>query len=94
MAQRSLPTPTDAFSILSDEALLRQPKLFELGVAPFSSSTLWRKVKSKEFPAPIKVSPQITAWRVGDIRQWLKCPGDFVARCSKSMREPGKEGAK
>lgn len=72
MAQKSPPAPADAFSILSDEALLRQPKLAEFGVAPFSASTLWRKVKSKEFPAPIKVSAQITAWRVGDIRNWLR----------------------
>jgi len=38
---------------------------------PFSSATLWRKVKSGEFPAPKKLSERVTAWRVEDVRQWL-----------------------
>lgn len=39
---------------------------------PFSAPTLWRKVKAKTFPAPVKLSDRVTAWRVGDVRDWLK----------------------
>jgi prophage regulatory protein len=41
------------------------------GLIPFSATTLWRKVNSKEFPAPVKLSDNVTAWRVEDVRQWL-----------------------
>lgn len=39
---------------------------------PFSAPTLWRKVKAKTFPAPVKLSERVTAWRVGDVREWLR----------------------
>lgn len=41
------------------------------GVLPFSSATLWRKVKAAEFPRPVKLSERVTAWRVEDVRQWM-----------------------
>lgn len=50
---------------------LRQSQLIPL-VIPFSSATLWRKVKSGDFPAPVKLSERITAWRVEDVRAWMQ----------------------
>jgi prophage regulatory protein len=41
-------------------------------IVPFSPATLWRKVKSKHFPAPVKLSSRITAWRLQEIRDWLQ----------------------
>lgn len=41
------------------------------GIVPASGSTIWRWIKNDQFPAPIKISSNITAWRVGSIRQWL-----------------------
>jgi prophage regulatory protein len=38
---------------------------------PFSGSTLWRRVKAGTFPAPVKVSSNITAWNVEKVRAWL-----------------------
>ena len=35
---------------------------------PFSHTTLWRKVREKTFPAPLKISENVTAWRAEDIR--------------------------
>ncbi len=49
---------------------LRQSQLIPI-IVPFSSATLWRKVKSGEFPAPVKLSERITAWKVEDIRAWM-----------------------
>jgi prophage regulatory protein len=43
-------------------------------IVPFSPATLWRKVNSKDFPAPVKLSERITAWRVEDVRDWLQRP--------------------
>jgi predicted DNA-binding transcriptional regulator AlpA len=41
-------------------------------IIPFSATTLWRKIARNEFPAPVKLSEGITAWRVEDVREWLK----------------------
>ena len=38
---------------------------------PFSAPTLWRKVREGTFPAPIKLSDRVTAWKVGTVRAWL-----------------------
>lgn len=41
-------------------------------VIPFSSATLWRKVKSGDFPKPVKISERVTAWKVEDVRAWMQ----------------------
>lgn len=41
------------------------------GIIPFSPTTLWRKVAAGEFPAPVKLSARVTAWRVEDVREWM-----------------------
>lgn len=40
-------------------------------VVPVSKSTWWEGVKSGRFPAPIKLSPRVTVWRVEDIRNLI-----------------------
>lgn len=73
---------TDAipsFDDLADTALarlsqlVRDPKRPSLPTPlPFSAATLWRKVRAQSFPAPVRLGPAITAWRVGDVRAWLR----------------------
>ena len=46
------------------------------GLLPFSNSTLWRKVGAREFPAPVKLSAGVTAWRVEDVRAWMATCGE------------------
>lgn len=41
------------------------------GIVPISSASLWRGVKAGTFPAPVKLSNRVTAWRVEDIRAWM-----------------------
>ena len=68
------------FDELPDEALIRLSLLLACSLIPFSTSTLWRRVRARTFPRPMRISSQVTAWRVGDIRKWLKNPGAFVAQ--------------
>jgi predicted DNA-binding transcriptional regulator AlpA len=49
---------------------LRQRELLA-SYLPFSATTLWRKIKSGEFPQPVKLSPGIIAWRSSDVFEWL-----------------------
>ena len=59
------------FDGLADAAFVRQARLIP-DVVPFSSATLWRMVAAGKFPAPVKLSERVTAWRVGDVREWLQ----------------------
>ena len=54
---------------------VRQSQLIP-AIFPFSSATLWRKVKDGTFPQPVKLGPRITAWRVDDIRAIVANFGD------------------
>lgn len=70
------------FDALPDSALLREAQLVPspkrpnaTPVLPFSAATLWRRVRDGSFPAPLKLSAGITAWRVGDVRSWLNACG-------------------
>lgn len=67
------------FDALPDSAFIREAQLVQSpkrpetpAPLPFSAPTLWRKVKSGTFPAPCKLSARVTAWRVGDVRAWIK----------------------
>ena len=64
---------TDAASLfggLPGTGYVRQAQLIP-DIVPFSSATLWREVKAGRFPAPVKLSQRVTAWRVEDIRAWM-----------------------
>jgi predicted DNA-binding transcriptional regulator AlpA len=59
------------FDTLPDTGYIRQSQLIP-DVVPISSATLWRKCKSGTFPKPVRLSERVTAWRVGDVRNWLE----------------------
>lgn len=57
------------FDALPDSALLRERQL--LCILPYSAPTLWRRVKSGDFPQPVRLPGCITCWRWSEVRQWL-----------------------
>ena len=67
----------------SDDAFIRLKQLIDLHVIPFSASTYWRKVKQGKFPSPEKISEQITATRVKDVREWASDPSGYRAPARK-----------
>ena len=51
------------------EQLIRLPKLLiRLGV---SRSTVYRRVKNGEMPAPVHPSPRCTAWKLSEVDSWM-----------------------
>ncbi|MEN1942388.1 AlpA family phage regulatory protein [Luteimonas sp. MJ293] len=58
---------------LPASALLREREL--LPIIPFSSPTLWRRVKSGDFPQPIRLEGRMTCWRWGEVKAWLEAQG-------------------
>lgn len=65
-------------TILPSTGFIRQNQLVGnksqgiTGLIPFSPATLWRKVSLGEFPAPVKLSVGVTAWKVEDVRAWIE----------------------
>lgn len=43
------------------------------GVIPIGRSSWWAGVRAGRFPAPVKLGPRTTAWRVEDIRKLIAC---------------------
>jgi prophage regulatory protein len=54
---------------LPPEGYLRLPQV--LSVIPVSRSAWWAGCKTGRYPAPVKLSPRVTVWRVADIRALL-----------------------
>ena len=44
------------------------------GPIPVSKSTWWEGVRRGRYPAPVKLGPRITAWRVEDILKLIEHP--------------------
>ena len=61
---------TPNFDELPDSAFIRLNQLIDTRVTPYSASTIWRQVQRGQFPAPAKLSENITAWNVGAVRRW------------------------
>ena len=59
------------FGSLPAIGYVRQSQLIP-AILPFSSATLWRMVKNRTFPAPVKLSERVTAWKVESIREWMQ----------------------
>lgn len=67
------------FDALPDSAFIREAQLVQSpkrpnspAPLPFSAPTLWRKVRAGTFPKPHRLSERVTAWKVGDVRAWIK----------------------
>lgn len=70
--------PSERPIALPETGFLRQSQV--LLFVPISKSTLWRRVDSGSFPAPLKLSARVTAWRAEDVRRWILDQGDQVPR--------------
>jgi predicted DNA-binding transcriptional regulator AlpA len=71
-------TCQSVFDLLPNSAFVREAQLIQKpkrskypAPLPFSAPTLWRMVKAKTFPAPVRLSSRVTAWKVGDVRAWI-----------------------
>jgi predicted DNA-binding transcriptional regulator AlpA len=59
---------------MPDTGFLRQRQV--LAFVPISKSTLWRQVRARSFPSPVKLSARVTAWRAEDVRRWIAEQGE------------------
>jgi prophage regulatory protein len=45
-----------------------------IGLIPVSQATWWRGCRTGRYPKPVKLGPNISAWRIEDIRALIKSP--------------------
>jgi prophage regulatory protein len=85
--QDTLTTPS-----IPEMGFIRQPQV--LRIASFSATTLWRKCKSGDFPKPVRLSANISAWRVEDVRAWVGAHGGGCKQGTQQQAEQprGKRG--
>lgn len=70
--------PKRIFDDLPEEGFVRLADLVP-GVLPMSKATIWRGVKDGTIPKPVKLSANCTAWKVADIRAWIKSRSEVGA---------------
>ena len=66
----NLPLRVQHFDTLPDSALMNVGEVSLLSGK--SIATLWRDVQAERIAHPIKVGPNSTRWRVGDVRRFLE----------------------
>lgn len=62
------------FDSLPDSAFVRQRQIIP-ALLPISSATFWRMVKANKFPKPTALGPNISAWQVKVVREWIRARG-------------------
>ena len=65
----SIPPELQHFDSLPDSAHVRLPVV--RGLYSASAATIWRNVKKGIIHSPVKLTENVTAWRVGDLRKAL-----------------------
>ena len=56
---------------LPETGFVRVKQIIAPGPIPVSRSTWWQGVKDGKYPPPVKLSENVTAWRVEDIRDLI-----------------------
>jgi prophage regulatory protein len=59
------------------DALLRRRTVEER--TTLSKSEMYRRIKAKRFPAPLKIGTRAARWRASDIARWIAEQGERVA---------------
>ena len=53
-----------------DPRILRLPKV--IGVTGLSRSTIYRMMRTGEFPAQVSIGPRTVGWRESEVIQWVE----------------------
>lgn len=59
-------------TVNADDRLITDKEVAHLLGA--SRSWPWKLVQEGKFPAPIKITPRCTRWRLSDVKQWMLNP--------------------
>lgn len=66
---QAIPEALENFDKLPDSAYIRLPVM--KGLYGVCATSIWRGVKNKTIPSPVKLTERTTAWNVGMVRSAL-----------------------
>lgn len=49
-----------------------------IGLLPVSEKTIWTWVKQGKFPQPIKMSDNVTVWRMSEVQAWIDAQANIA----------------
>jgi prophage regulatory protein len=62
------PEPASINAQINQQGYLRLDALVgDKGLFPISKSSWWAKVRTGEYPKPVKLGPRTTAWKIQDV---------------------------
>ena len=64
------------------EKFLRLPEV--VSRTGYSGTTIWRKVKTGEFPKPVSIGPKATAWIEREVDEWITSKIEHRASAPKA----------
>lgn len=73
MPKKKVEVNNEQAGTLPEIGFVRLDKILEF--FPVGKSTWWAKVKAGEYPQPVKLGSNTTAWKVDDIRELLRKHG-------------------
>jgi len=76
----------NVFGVMPSSGYIREKVLLQ--IIPFSKATLWRKVKSGQFPKQIKLSVRVSGWRTEDVKAWMEARNTETLPHPKIQKRP------
>lgn len=49
-----------------------------VGLLPVTEKTLWTWVREGKFPKPIRLSGNVTVWRMSEVQAWIDAQADIA----------------
>ncbi len=56
-----------------------------VGLLPVSEKTIWTWVKQGKFPQPIRMSGNVTVWRMSEVQAWIEEQANIATMGAKFM---------
>lgn len=65
---------------LPTTGFVRRPVV--LALIPYGPTKLYKEINAGRFPAPVRFSERMSAWRAEDVRDWIERQGQPVAEAA------------
>ena len=70
---------------LPPTGFIRKPVV--LSLVPWGTTKLYEEVKRGRFPAPVKLSVRVSAWRIEEVRDWIAKQGTDATADARNAAE-------
>ena len=78
------PTPEKIYTVKTGENAGMKRKVSakpeRVGLLPVSEKTIWEWVRQGKFPQPIRMSGNVTVWRMSEVQAWIEEKGMGVSQ--------------